>query len=241
MKVRENSEKSAVVTAKPKLNLQFKPRNPVDAGNAFLAVIARATPISAEGVSAVDFILADRRMSLGSVSPKVVAQVAFGLARFFSVQSVRFHGMLPESVKTVTDIACKRFASGHLEMLLFYKLNDTTARLMGVKGFEVTIPDPTSHMDERMSLSPEVCLVFTCEGKFVLAEKKDGKCLLTVLNEKKLAALVKRFPALKFELTMHFFIRMIQSAMTEVAFVHREMLKFEELALGVANRLTQNG
>ena len=88
-------------------------------------------------------------MALKSVSPKVVAQVAFGLARFFSVQSIRFQKMLPESTETVTDIACKRFASKTPETLLFYNLTDTTARLIGIRGFEVTISDPTSRTGVR--------------------------------------------------------------------------------------------
>ncbi len=177
-------------------------------------------------------------MALKSVSPKVVAQVAFGLARFFSVQSIRFQKMLPESTETVTDIACKRFASKTPETLLFYNLTDTTARLIGIRGFEVTISDPTSRTGVRKSLSPEVCLIFTYEGKFVLVEKKNGRCRLTVSDEKKLTALVKRFPELTSELTRHFFPQMIHYSMSEVAFVHREMAKFQELALGVANRLT---
>ena len=164
-------------------------------------------------------------MALKSVSPKVVAQVAFGLARFFSVQSIRFQKMLPESTETVTDIACKRFASKTPETLLFYNLTDTTARLIGIRGFEVTISDPTSRTGVRKSLSPEVCLIFTYEGKFVLVEKKNGRCRLTVSDEKKLTALVKRFPELTSN-SRHFF-PVIHYSMSELAFVHREMAKFK--------------
>jgi hypothetical protein len=233
MKAEKKTPTGKTKAPKPTLNMQFKLTR-----GAVTEMQNRLTPLPVDVVSATDFLLSHRTMAVKRLKPKVVAQVTLELARNFSIQSDRFRRMVPQHTKTVHGIFWKKFGP-ELKATHIAILDKVVANTM--TGFEITIPASDGYHHGETSVSSTVCLVFGYDGTFFLGEKgyrSNDSVKFTKLDEKKLTALVKRFPDLNWVLTVAFFPHMMEHLMSDIEFAHRHMKDFQKFAQQVAGRLS---